>query len=418
MRLWNWRRTWLWLSVISLVALAAGCVTIYQEPPAQTLPPAEGTPPAAGPTPAAPVINSFTASPGTVIAGQPVTLSWNVSGAAGVDISPFVGAVDATGTVLVTPAVTTTYTLTAGSGGAAVSGSVTVTVAPTAPGRPDLVITEVWLTGSTINYKIKNQGDAAARPSRSYLYVNDLEQSNSYVESVAPGEEKTEYFSNYQWLFSVHQDVIAGESMTYAIKVCADAEESVDEAGEDNNCRMLVLGDKFTYDFMEKAHLAEWRSGAGQLTWPMVAGDTRGSAFISRDVLEDGKSYTGLGLYPQQVTDGAIQGMFGDFYSWLGETRSRDIVMPAGARFTAKVGFKEGATGSDGARAILAVVDASGKTIYLREKDVYYDGKLDAFDIDLSSLVGQKGFLVLRVEARGSAGQDWLVWAEPTFFQE
>jgi hypothetical protein len=62
------------------------------------------------PTGPVPVIGSFTANPSTVSAGQPVTLSWNVTGASYYVVSPQVGAVRGS-SVVVTPTATTTYTL-------------------------------------------------------------------------------------------------------------------------------------------------------------------------------------------------------------------------------------------------------------------------------------------------------------------
>jgi len=62
------------------------------------------------PTGPVPVISSFTANPATVSAGQPVTLSWSVSGASYFVVSPQVGAVRGA-SVTVTPTATTTYTL-------------------------------------------------------------------------------------------------------------------------------------------------------------------------------------------------------------------------------------------------------------------------------------------------------------------
>jgi hypothetical protein len=62
------------------------------------------------PTGPAPVISSFTANPQTVSSGQPVTLSWNVSGASYFVVSPQVGAVRGA-SVIVAPTTTTTYTL-------------------------------------------------------------------------------------------------------------------------------------------------------------------------------------------------------------------------------------------------------------------------------------------------------------------
>jgi len=62
------------------------------------------------PTGPSPVINSFTANPSTVSAGQSATLSWNVTGVSYFVISPQVGALRGNSTV-VSPTVTTTYTL-------------------------------------------------------------------------------------------------------------------------------------------------------------------------------------------------------------------------------------------------------------------------------------------------------------------
>lgn len=60
-----------------------------------------------GPSPA---IASFTANPSTVAAGQPVTLTWNVTGATYVIVSPKVGVLRGN-SVVVAPTATTTYSL-------------------------------------------------------------------------------------------------------------------------------------------------------------------------------------------------------------------------------------------------------------------------------------------------------------------
>jgi hypothetical protein len=77
-----------------------------------------------------PVVSSFTADPNYVQPGQAATLTWTVSNADTITISPSVGSVAATGSVAVIPATTTTYTLTATSTQGTVSASTTVTVAP------------------------------------------------------------------------------------------------------------------------------------------------------------------------------------------------------------------------------------------------------------------------------------------------
>lgn len=83
-----------------------------------------------GETYGASVISSFTANPNYVQPGQSVTLSWTVNNADTVTISPVVGSVANTGSVDVTPASTTTYTVSAYNGAGTISASTTVTVAP------------------------------------------------------------------------------------------------------------------------------------------------------------------------------------------------------------------------------------------------------------------------------------------------
>ncbi len=75
----------------------------------------------------APTITQFTASATSVASGTPVTLSWQVSGASYVIVSPAVGAVRGT-SVSVTPSANTTYTLYATNSFGQTTSSVSVTV--------------------------------------------------------------------------------------------------------------------------------------------------------------------------------------------------------------------------------------------------------------------------------------------------
>ena len=79
------------------------------------------------PTGPSPAISSFSANPMTVTAGQPVTLSWNVTGASYFVVSPLVGAVRGN-SVIVMPAATTTYTLFGTNAYGRSTAKVTVTV--------------------------------------------------------------------------------------------------------------------------------------------------------------------------------------------------------------------------------------------------------------------------------------------------
>ncbi|HLX42492.1 MAG TPA: hypothetical protein VKR43_03620 [Bryobacteraceae bacterium] len=77
-------------------------------------------------TPASPVITSFTES-STVQPGQSVTLSWSVTGASALSISPGIGTVTGS-SVTVAPNATTTYTLTAMNAGGSATATTTITV--------------------------------------------------------------------------------------------------------------------------------------------------------------------------------------------------------------------------------------------------------------------------------------------------
>ena len=79
------------------------------------------------PTGPSPTITSFTASSASVTAGTTVTLSWQVSGASYVIVSPEVGATRAT-SATVSPTASTTYTLYATNAFGQTTSSVSITV--------------------------------------------------------------------------------------------------------------------------------------------------------------------------------------------------------------------------------------------------------------------------------------------------
>ncbi|MGB9455266.1 MAG: OmpA family protein [Bryobacteraceae bacterium] len=71
----------------------------------------------------------FQANPSTIAAGAQTTLSWTTSGATTISISPSIGTVTANGSTTVSPATTTSYTLSAtGTDGKTVTAVATVTV--------------------------------------------------------------------------------------------------------------------------------------------------------------------------------------------------------------------------------------------------------------------------------------------------
>ena len=424
MRKHKWSRVLIAILLVALVGSSAGCVTISVPDESDK----STSPTSSEETAAVPIINSFDASPKAINPGQSVTLSWNVSNATTVTIQPSAGSVGPSGTAQASPATTTTYTLTATNPAGSQTSSITVTVTatPAAAGKPDLVITDIWLAAKIVYYKIKNQGNADAKNSKSYLYVNGLREANGHAAEIAAGEEITESFTNYQWNLGLPSSAISGDFdtmedilTTYLVKICADVDNVIAESDEGNNCSSTIWGEKFTYDFVERAHLATWRSSAGKLKWPMVASDRKGAAFMSHFALEDGRSYAnGLATYPHQASHGSIQGNYGYYYVKLGETRSREIVIPYNAKFSAKVGFRDGATATDGATVAFGYVDVGGNVVFLEKLDIYYDGTLDICEVDLSDIEGKKVYFILRVEANDSWEQDWVVWIDPKIVQE
>jgi len=85
-------------------------------------------------------ILQFSANPAAILPGQASTLTWVVENATSVTINPGPGAVDAhSGSVSVTPATTTTYTLAATGAAGTVNATVTVQVGTAPAGNPQII---------------------------------------------------------------------------------------------------------------------------------------------------------------------------------------------------------------------------------------------------------------------------------------
>jgi hypothetical protein len=113
-------------TVYTLTATNAAGVSVTAT--TQILVSGTATPPTP-PTPGGPpVINYFTANPTNIYAGDSSLLSWNVSNATSVNIDHGVGTVGSSGSTLVLPATSTTYTLTATNTAGWYSKSATVLV--------------------------------------------------------------------------------------------------------------------------------------------------------------------------------------------------------------------------------------------------------------------------------------------------
>ena len=113
-------------------ALAFGAALVFAATAGAQAPPPTGFPGDAPQGPPAEIV-SFTAEPAELEAGASTTLRWEGLNAFSLTIEPDVGAVATRGSATVTPAATTTYTLTVFGSDGEESESVTVTVEGAAP---------------------------------------------------------------------------------------------------------------------------------------------------------------------------------------------------------------------------------------------------------------------------------------------
>src|SRR5258706_6004769 len=115
----------LWVAGLLATVFTAGC---KKKPVATTPPPA----PAPAPPPAQPTV-TLSADPTSISKGDSSTLSWTSTNATQLTIAPEVGTVTAEGSTKVTPADSTTYTITASWPCSSVYSTARVTVSATTP---------------------------------------------------------------------------------------------------------------------------------------------------------------------------------------------------------------------------------------------------------------------------------------------
>jgi len=165
------------------------------------------------------------------------------------------------------------------------------------------------------------------------------------------------------------------------------------------------------YDFVENACRAEWvgssARGGAQLDCPGRETDSQGFVlvFASKSPrLEDGTEpdFPSLITHPQWNDNGIISGTF------------PFIQIETGYHFHAQLGCRYKEVGSNCAIQFeLNYLTAGGQAGNLGEYDHRYTGTLQAIDIDLSALAGQKVQLVLTVSANGPSDEDFAVWVAP-----
>ncbi|MHB8085838.1 MAG: CARDB domain-containing protein [Dehalococcoidia bacterium] len=390
--------------VLAGLFLLSSCVV----PIVPTAAPTENLTPAVAQKNPWPRVNSFSVSNDNITPGQNVTLNWSTSDADTVYIDPQVGKVGASGSIEVSPQVTTKYTVTAAGAVGEATGWVTVQVAAKSTFMPDLVIASVSYNSGLLYYTIKNIGAVAAGQSYTYLYDQSKQQRDtSWVESLAPGAEKTLPFTNFNY---------DGNPIT----VCADGRQDVAEADEDNNCYVPIFGFKYNYDFTQYATRAIWRNTFGGVNFGEVGDNNSGMVTkINQIVAEDNVTYNNvIEMVPPGSSHQWIEGHFGDWQEqWNVGGSMVPLILPPSTHFTSWVGLSAAAEGGSGVTFIFGLQDAGGAVQWWPGLDVTYDGKLKPIDIDLSAYAGKQVMSILRVEAPAGPDKSYGLWIVPRLSQ-
>ena len=146
---------------------------------------------------------TLSADPATIYVGQSSTLSWTSTHADTCAIEPGIGSVDLSGSITVSPAETTTYTITATGIGGTVTANATVTIANSAPVANDQTVTlnedettSITLTasdpnGDTLTYQIvtgPSHGTlTGSAPNITYTPVANYNGSDAFTFRVNDG---------------------------------------------------------------------------------------------------------------------------------------------------------------------------------------------------------------------------------------
>lgn len=133
-----------------------------------------------------------------------------------------------------------------------------------------------------------------------------------------------------------------------------------------------------------------------------------GFAGIRTQNTEDGRNNRVLHLHPRWDSQGVVRGVFPAF------------TLPAKALFKSRVGFLEGATGTNG--VIFEIWEShweihdAGPSYYhncLASYRKTYTRSLTPLEVDLSHLSGKEVQVEIRVFAAGNSGQDWAAILDP-----
>jgi len=216
-------------TVVAAIVLLAGCA---KKPVAKAVP----APP---PAPAAPTA-TIAASPETVTAGQPTTITWNADNANEITISG-IGTVSASGSRQLTPAESTTYTLSAKGPGGKIDANARVTVNPVQ--RPELpAISEEELFRKNVRdvffgydkYDVDTEGhDAVAstakfladHPGTKLMIEGHCDERGSIEYNLALGENRANAVKTELTKLGVSADRVRTTSFGKEKPFCSDSNE-------------------------------------------------------------------------------------------------------------------------------------------------------------------------------------------------
>jgi hypothetical protein len=333
---------------------------------------------APSPTPVAlPVINSFIASPSSISLGSSVTLSWNVTNAASVIIDNGVGSAGSSGSTIVLPAATTTFTLTASNA----AGSNTATTMVLVSGMPSP-------PGSlpVINYFTTSPPVIPGGSGSTFLRWN---VSGASAVSIDQGIGPVDSHGTMLVTLTSSTDYTLTASNAFGTVYLTVS--------------VLVMGGGGThvaYDFVEQAPTAYWWTKVGatfvELPFPGATSDKGYANYQYNIKLNDGNTYTRvLQTHPQWVNNGWISGKYSGVY------------VPPGAKLRIKVGLISGAAAGN----VEFHIGKLGDVAAISAVVAYADG-VKVLEADLSAYAGQTIDFVVGTTANGSSAQDWAAWAE------
>jgi hypothetical protein len=166
----------------------------------------------------APTIESFTASQPSTYSGTPVTLSWSVFGATDVSIDHGVTIPAGQTSVDVSPAETTTYTLTATNGSGSVTRNVAVIVKSGSPTALDQTLTIPQDTPTPVTL----QGNDPNTPPAGWTWAIVAPPANGVLSGTAPAltyTPDTGFTGTDSFTFRIHDGIGDSNTATVTMRV-------------------------------------------------------------------------------------------------------------------------------------------------------------------------------------------------------